>query len=124
MNYRDLLADLSQKWLENEIHHKVSKEASNYFWRIANERFHELYVAKGNRSRKIPQFSHLREQLYHKKVPRVNMEIGYKAKEDGEVTVVKDATSTPVSKFPPCTYRRLYEIASVDVSMLLCLFLF
>ena len=53
------------------------------------------------------------------------MEIGYESKDDGEVTVVKDATSTPISRFPPSTYRRLYEIASVDVSFhLFLLFLF
>ena len=44
------------------------------------------------------------------------MEIGYQSKEDGQISVVKDANKTPVSKFPPCTYKRLYEIASVDVS--------
>ena len=117
MNYRELLADLAEKWIENEIHHKVSKEASNHFWRIANDKFHELYLAKGTIRRKVPQFSHLRDRLQQRKVPRVNMELGYESKDDGQVSVVKDATITPVSMFPPCSYKQLYEIASVDVSI-------
>ena len=66
----------------------------------------------------MPQFGHLRDNLYKKKVPRVDMEIGYQSKEDGEISVV-NGTSNPVSRYPPSTYRRLYEIASVDVSFII-----
>ena len=78
--------------------------------------FHPMYVSKGEGGRKIPQISHLREKLSDTKVPPVWMEIGYQNKDDGEVTVVKDVESCPVSRFPPSTYKRLYEVASVDVS--------
>ena len=101
-----------------EINHKVSKEASNQFWCLANAKFHELYVAKGNRGRKIPQFFQLRDKLNEKKVPPINMEIGFKSKEDGEITVV-NAKSSPTSLYPPSNYKRLYEIVSVDVSILI-----
>lgn len=77
--------------------------------------FHRLYVAKGDGGRKIPQFEQLRNKLYQDRTPTVNMEIGYQSKDNGEITIVKDATSTPVSQFPPCSYKRLYEIGSVDV---------
>lgn len=49
------------------------------------------------------------------------MELGYQSKEDGEITVVKDATSTPTSRFPPGSFKRSYEIASVDVSIVVYL---
>ena len=94
----------------------MSKEASNEFWRIGNKFFHEMYVAKGDVGRKIPQFSHLREQLYENEVPPVSLTIAYQSKEDGNVTVVENVTSAPVSRFPPSNYRRLYEIGSVKVS--------
>lgn len=99
-----------------ETNHRVSKQASNDFWDLANRFFHPMYVAKGDGGRKIPQISHLRDKLYDDKVPPVEMEIGYQNKENGEITVVEDIRSAPVSRFPPSTYKRLYEIASVDVS--------
>ena len=98
-----------------EVTHRVSKEATEQFWRLANSMFHRLYVAKGNVGKKIPQFDHIRTILYDNETPTVNLEIGYKSKEGDEVTIVK-ATTTPVSRFPPSTYNKLYEIASVDVS--------
>ena len=113
--YLDILADLSEKWLMIEINHKVSKEATNLFWKLGKTMFHALHEAR--RNRKIPQFPHLREKLYKTKVPPVKMEIGYQSKEDGQLTVLKDVVSVPVSQYPPSSFKRLYEIASVDVSI-------
>ena len=82
--------------------------------------FHPLYVAKGNGGRKIPQFQQLRERMKKDKVPEVKMEVGFKSKDDdGEITIIKDVTSIPVSRFPPSHFNRIYEIASVDVSPVL-----
>ena len=53
------------------------------------------------------------------KVPPIHMEIGFQSKQDGEIVVLEDVQSSPVSQYPPCTYKRLYEIASVDVSILI-----
>ena len=78
--------------------------------------FHSLYLAKGD-GKKVPQISHIRDKLNMKKVPPVYMEIGYRSKESDEIEVVRNATSIPTSKYPPCTYNRLYEIACVDVSI-------
>ena len=115
MDYKDILSDLAEKWLLIEINHAVSKEGSNLFWELANNLFHRLYVAKGDGGRKIPQFSQLRNNLYDNMTPTVHMKIAYQSKESGEVTEVDDVTSIPVSRFPPSTYKRLYEIASVNV---------
>ena len=117
--YLRILSDLGKKWVEIEIFHKVSHEASSSFWRVANEMFHPLYVAKGNGGRKIPQFQQLRERMKKDKVPKVNMEVGFQSKDDGgEITILKDVTSIPVSRFPPSRFNRIYEIAFVDVSCL------
>ena len=115
--YQNLLSELSKQWLLTEIGHRVSKEASNSYWRIANNFFHRLHVARGDRGRKVPQFSQIRNKMYNRNVPKVNLKIGYEAKDSGEITVV-DVTSDPVSRFPRSSYKRLYEIASVDVSMI------
>ena len=117
-NYLAILTELSRQWILIEVDHRVSKQASEEFWRLANDLFPKLYDAKGDRGRKIPQFCHIRRKLYEQKVPPVKMEIAYKSKETGEVTVVANVTKTPVSRFPANTHRRLYEIASVDVSCL------
>lgn len=77
--------------------------------------FHQMYVAKGNLGKKIPQFDHIRQNLYDNNTPKVHMEIGYQSKEDGELTILDNVETIPVSRFPPSHYKRLYEIASVDV---------
>ena len=118
MEYKEILSDLAEKWLLTEVNHRVSREASDQFWALANNMFHRLYLAKGNFGRKVPQFQTLRAKMYMNRTPPVQMEIGYQCKETGEISVVKEATSTPVARFPPCTYRRLYEIGSVDVRKL------
>ena len=116
-DYRDILSDLSEEWLLTEVSHHVSKEASNSMWKIANDLFHRMYTAKANEGRKIPQFCHLRRKLYEDKVPKIKMEFAYQSKDDGSVTVVEDVSTTPLARFPPSTHRKLYEIASVDVSI-------
>ena len=80
--------------------------------------FHQLYLAKGDQGRKIPQFPQLRAKLYENEVPDVKLTIGYESKLTGEITIVEDVASTPVSNFPPSTYRKLYEIAYVSVSLI------
>ena len=96
-----------------EVDHHISKEGSNALWKIGNDLFHQLHLSRGGR--KVPQFPIIREKLYERRVPKVHLELGYQSKQDGEITVVKDATSAPVSRFPRSSYKRLYEIASVDV---------
>lgn len=115
-DYREILNNLSKNWITTEINHRVSKKASEEFWRIADKAFHRLYLAKGNNGPKIPQFAQIRNKMSEEKVPKINMKFGYQCKETGEITTVDDATKTPVSQFPPCSYKRLYEIASVNVS--------
>ena len=116
-DYLEILQNLVKDWILVEIEHRVSKKASNEFWRLSNTMFHQMYIAKGNRGRSIPQISHLREKLYKDYVPPVHMDVGYESKDNGDVTVLKDISSIPVSKFPPSQFRKLYEIAYVDVSI-------
>ena len=58
----------------------------------------------------------LRNEIHDEETPPVKMEIGYQCKESGEIQVVKDVESAPVSRFPASTHRRVYEIAYVNVS--------
>ena len=106
---------MSEKWIETEIDHRVSKTASDIFWKLANDMFHPLYVAKGDRGRKIPQMAQIRNKLNKKKIPRVGMDVGFKSKETGDITVIEDVTVIPTTRFPPNQYHRLFEIASVPV---------
>ena len=78
--------------------------------------FHQMYVAKGNRGRKIPQLSHLRQKMYDDRIPPVKMDVGFQEKGSGDITVLKGVSHIPVSRFPTNQYRRLYEIGYVDVS--------
>ena len=119
-DYRTILSSLLQDWILCEISHTISKKASNSLWKIAQAHFYKLYSAKAAQGvkRKIPKLPQLRKKMYDDYTPEVKMEIGYISKATGEVEVVKDVQSTPVSRYPPSTHRRIYEIAYVDVSML------
>ena len=118
-DYKEILKKLSQQWIFLEIKHRISKVASNLLWRLANDCFHQLYLAKGNRGKRIPQMAHLRRRLYSDKVPPVRLQFVYESKEDGTLTIVDNAACTPISRFPPSTYRKVYEIASVKVIWLI-----
>lgn len=120
IDYREILSKLSKQWLLTEISHRVSKEGSNKMWELANKYFATVYDIKKEQGikKKIPQFQQIRNKLYDSIVPKVKMEIAYERKETGEVSIVEDVERTPVSQFPPSTHRRLYEIASVDVSLI------
>lgn len=52
--------------------------------------------------------------MYDDLVPEVSLEIGYKDKTTGEITVVKD-TITPLKQFGTSKYEKLYEIGTVKV---------
>lgn len=117
-DYREILLKVSKDWILTEINHKLSKESANELWRIANQYFAQMYKLKEEQgiTKNIPTFNHLRKKLYENNTPKVKMEIAYECKETGDITIMEDLEKTPVSRFPPNTHRRLYEIASVDVS--------
>lgn len=101
-----------------EVDHRVSKEASDDFFKIGLKWFpilHEAKIREGV-STKTPQFTHIRRTLHKKKVPPIHLEIGYKHKVTGEVIVVEDEC-TPKSRFPPQQYEKTHEIASVKVGI-------
>ena len=114
-DYKEILQKLAQQWMYLEITHCISKVGSNELWRLANDCFHQLYLVKGNRGKRIPQMAHLRRRLYEDKVPPVRLQFVYESKEDGTLCVVDNAESTPISRFPPSTHRKWCEIASVKV---------
>ena len=101
--FKEKLKEISRQWVENEIDHRVSKTASNHFWRIANEHFHELYLLKQNQNikSKVPQICHIRRKMNDEHVPKISMEVAYQNKQTGEITILKNIMNTPVGKYPP-----------------------
>ena len=101
------------------MHHRVSKSASEDFWRLASREFPKLSRARTDEMvyKKIPQFQILRKNLYKAHVPPISLKIAYQDLDTDEITVV-EGQKTPVSQFSPSKYRKLYEIATVKVSIL------
>lgn len=116
-DYDTILKHLSKKWLEVERTHNVSKTCSDAFWELGKEWFHKLFTTKANQNvrRKTPSFVHIRRRLYDDHVPPVKMQIAYKHKDSGELTVLEDSLVTPKSKFPAHEYHKMWEIAHIEV---------
>ena len=83
---------------------------------------HKLFLAKEREGvvKNVPQFVHIRRLLYDKKVPDISLDVSYLNKETGESILLEDLKKMPPSSaFPPETYIKQYEIASVKVNTLL-----
>ena len=117
VNFNDYKNELAEKWLVLEVSHRVSKNASNELWRLADSGFQRLYKLKGDQKvkKKVPQFAHLRKVLHKIKVPEILMEVAYKNKETDEVVILKNLKKMPLFQYPPEKYTKLYEQASVQV---------
>lgn len=98
------------------MRHHTSKSASDDFWECAKDFFPKLYRAKVDemKFRSIPQFTFQRKKLNKNNVPNIDLEIGYLNKETKEKVVVK-GEKTPVSRFNPQKFTKLYEMATVKV---------
>ena len=112
-----LLHAFAERWIINETTHKVSKQASNLYWQIAMDCIPSLISAREAEgvTRKVAGFVSQRRMLVKKYSPPITMDIGYLNKSTGQIEVVKDVDTTPVAKYPPSLYRKVYEIARVKV---------
>ena len=119
-DYDTILKYLSKQWLEIELHHRVSKTASDAFWSLAKEWFHKLFVAKSAQTitRKTPFFVHIRRRLYKNYVPPVYLNFGFRNKENGDIVTVENALVAPKSGFPSHQFEKLWEIGHVQVLIL------
>ena len=115
-----ILDTLRKQWMFTEIHHRVSKAASNKFWEIASKYFAALHEVNYERKR-IAQFQQQRKVLQRLHVPQISLDVAYENKDTKEVVEIHDVTSIPVSRFPPTTYNKLYEIGSIQVNNILSL---
>ena len=108
---------MSQKWIDLENHHRVSKTAAEDFWRVAKEQFPRLHRARVNARvyKDIPQFGNQRRKLYKSNVPPVKLEIGYLNRGTQEIVKV-EGDKTPVSRFNPRQFEKLFEVATVEVN--------
>lgn len=101
-----------------EIHHNISKEASNDLFEISKKWFHKLMIAKDEEgiAKNVPQFVHLRRLLYNKNVPEVKMDVSYLNKETGESLLLEDLEKMPrASEYPPTKFIKQFEVATVKV---------
>ena len=100
-----------------EVNHRVSKEASNKFFELGLKWFSKLEETKRNQGIRKPtaQFAHLRKKMYSKHVPPIKLDITYQHIESGEITHLEGLSATPTSKFPPSQYKKLLEVAYVEV---------
>ena len=75
LNYYDMLDALVKKWMTIHLTHNVSLTATYEFWRVALNFFPKLKERKERDeiTRKTPQFSHLRRQLYKDMCPKVEL---------------------------------------------------
>ena len=115
-DFNTILEKLKSEWIEAEIDHCVSKTASDVFWRIGLNYFPKLEAAFGRRRKKVSQFKSLRRTMYDELVPPIELEIAYRDKSTGEISVVKD-TNTPLKRFSSSKYEKLYEIGTIKVRL-------
>lgn len=116
--YVDELNKISEKWIMVELKHRVSKAASEEFWDVAAEKFHDLQRAKikDEVPRPIPKFVSLRNKLYKQKVPNIIVEEVYQHRESEEIISVGSNTKGPSPpKYSSNEYLKLYEVATVKV---------
>ena len=78
----------------------------------------KLFEAKKNAGsdKKIPQFPSIRNLLYRDNLPDILLEVAYESKETGDILILKDLDKTPVNKFPPSKFTKLYETVKIKVS--------
>ena len=113
-NYDEIFNKLRSDWLMIELNHRVSKTATELFWKTALKYFPKMKSAVGNR--RTAQFKTIRKKLYDgSTIPEVKMEIGYRNKRTGELELV-NCSVTPVKNYSPANYEKIFEIASVKVS--------
>ena len=113
-NYNTILEKLKSQWLLTEIHHSVSKSASEEFWKVALTNFTLLAHAEG-RKKKPNQFKTIRRRIYEDLLPSIDLQIGFKNKISGQIVVVNDII-TPLKNYPPSRFEKLFEIGTVKVS--------
>ena len=115
LDYDTVFEKLKSEWLMTEITHHVSKTATDAFWSVGLKYFSMLSAARGRR-KKTPQFKSIRRKIYLNSVPPVNLEIGYKDRTTNEIHIVND-TCTPLKRFSPTKFDKIFEIASIKVSL-------
>ena len=98
-NYKDVLHSLSKKWLDTQLHHKVSATATNKFWELSvnyMSKMASLWEREGQ-PKQIPGFIHQRRKLYEEYSIDIEMEFGFKNKRTGTIEIVK-SSSAPLKR--------------------------
>ena len=90
--------------------------ASDDFWSLAKEAFPKLHRAKVDAGlyKDLPQLKSQRQKMFKQKVPPIRLKHCYLNKETNEIVIVEGA-KTPVSRFNPAKFEKLFEVAAVEV---------
>ena len=112
-----MLISLSNSWLQIQLTHHVSLEATNAFWRTSLKSFHELIEKKKAEgiNRKIPQYVQIRKNIYKDICPDVKMSFAFLNKNDNTIVKVS-ADQTPLTEYQrDPRYVKLYEEAHIEI---------
>ena len=111
-----MLRSLTEKWLVLESKHRTSKSASEDFWQLSKHFFPLLARARIDQMvyKPIPKLRSQRKKIKKENVPKITLKIGYVDKETDEIFIVKDE-KTPIKRFGPGQYKKLFEVATVQV---------
>ena len=117
-DFQTLMDELTEQWMSVEVDHHVSKTATDAFWRLALNHFYPLIKLKHIQGvrRKIPLFSQLRKNLKQQHVPPIKMDFGYVNNTTGALEEVKNVLHTPVAKYLPDNFKKVYEIGKIEAS--------
>ena len=61
----------------------------------------------------------MRRLLYRQHVPPIQMELAYQHNTAGEIETVTNVETTPRAAYPANIYKKIYEIASIKVVIIL-----
>ena len=118
-SFSEMLISLANDWLQTQLTHHVSLEATNAFWRLSLKSFHKLIERKTAEGikRKIPQFVQIRRNIYKDICPDVKMTFVFLNKNDNTIVNV-NTNQTPLTDYQrDPQYVKLYEKAHIEVTL-------
>ena len=118
--YDSVFTSFTENWLQTQLTHHVSLAGANAFWKLCFKYVKEMYELKEaeNITRAIPQFVHVRRQVYKEICPEVKMTFVFMNKNDGTLHHVQE-DETPLKNYQrDPQFRKLYEEAHIQVFLL------
>ena len=115
--FESVFTSFTENWLQTQLTHHVSLAGANAFWKLCFKYVSDLYALREaeNISKRIPQFVHVRRQVYKQICPNIKMTFVFKDKTNGMVHYVED-DQTPLTNYQrDPKFQKLYEEAHIQV---------